>query len=329
MSEEGRPSAGQSRKMRIVTDINHYHTGSRSAVAIGKFDGVHLGHRKLLREILDRRSEGVRACVVTFDPLPEVFFGISDGGALSTREEKRRLFDRIGVDTLIELPFNRQTASMDPEVFVREILCGRLNACAVVAGPDLSYGDRGKGDFALLQRLAPSCGFEAVEIEKAVHHGKDISSTMIRELVREGKMEEVTECLGEPYRILGTVLHGNAVGRTLGIPTVNQIPETDKLLPPRGVYYSVAELDGRRYPGMTNIGVKPTVTNSGAMAVETHLYDYSGDLYGRVLSVCLLTYRRPEMRFSGVDELRATMEADLAAGRTYHAARRQGAPERE
>ena len=338
--------------MRIVTDIYQYHTNSRSAIAIGKFDGVHLGHRKLLREILDRRqapdsadrglgdasvsgrdgimnstpaSDGrdcrrpcTRACVVTFDPLPEVYFGTADGGTLSTREEKRRLFDRIGIDTLIELQFNHKTASMEPEGFVRDILCGRLNACAVVAGPDLSFGDRGRGDFALLKEMAGECCYDAVEIEKAVHNGRAISSTMIRSLVRAGKMEEVTACLGEPYRILGTVIHGNAVGRSLGIPTVNQIPETDKLLPPRGVYYSLVELDGRTYPAMTNIGVKPTVTNSGAMAVETHLYDYTGDLYGRVLSVSLLTYRRPEMRFSGIDELRATMQADLAAGRMYH-----------
>ena len=304
--------------MRIVTDLDQFHTRSRTAVAIGKFDGVHLGHRHLLREVLQRKEQGLRACVLTFDPLPEVFFGVAGGGTLSTREEKRRLFDRIGIDLLVELPFNQKTASTDPKVFVKDFLCGKLHAGMVVAGPDLSFGDQGRGDFALLREMAPKYGFTAVEIEKEMHGTEAISSTMIRNLVREGRMEEAAECLGEPYRILGTVLHGNAVGRTIGIPTVNQIPETDKLLPPRGVYYSLAEVDGKQYPGMTNIGVKPTVTDSGAMAVETHLYDYTGDLYGRVLAVSLLTYRRPEMRFSGIDELRATMEADLEAGRAYH-----------
>ena len=303
--------------MRIVTNLDQFHTRSRAAVAIGKFDGVHLGHRRLLREVLQRKEQGLRACVLTFDPLPEVFFGTGEG-TLSTREEKRRLFDSIGIDLLVELPFNQRTASTDPEVFVEDILCGKLHAGVVVAGPDLSFGDRGRGNFDLLREMAPAYGFTAVEIEKEMHGAEPISSTLIRSLVREGRMEEAAVCLGEPYRILGTVLHGNAVGRTIGIPTVNQIPESDKLLPPRGVYYSLAEVDGRQYPGMTNIGVKPTVTDSGAMAVETHLYDYTGDLYGRVLSVSLLTYRRPEMRFSGVEELRAAMEADLAAGREYH-----------
>lgn len=134
-------------------------------------------------------------------------------------------------------------------------------------------------------------------------------------------MEEVRACLGISYQILGTVLHGNAIGRTIGIPTVNQIPEADKLLPPHGVYYSTVLLDGKEYPGMTNIGVKPTVSRTGALTVETHLYDFRGDLYGRVITTSLLTFRRPERKFSGIDELKQTMQKDLAAGREYHGIR--------
>lgn len=303
--------------MEIVTSLAQFHMEEKTAVAIGKFDGIHLGHRKLLGEILNRQ-DGLASCVVTFDPLPEVFFGTLEGGVLSTREEKRRAFDEMGVDLLVELPFDAAMAATDPSCFVREILCKRLRAGVIAAGPDLSFGDRGRGDFALLRRMEKECGFTTVEIGKEEYHGTDISSTLIRGLVREGKMEEVTACLGAPYQVLGTVLHGNAIGRTIGIPTVNQIPESDKLLPPHGVYYSRVLLDGREYPGMTNIGVKPTVSKTGALTVETHLYDFHADLYGRVITTSLLTFRRPEKKFSGIEELEKTMETDLSAGRKYH-----------
>ncbi len=302
--------------MQIITDLSQFHTTVKTAVTIGKFDGLHRGHRRILEEILQK--DGRIPCVVTFDPLPEVFFGRLDGGVLTTREEKRRAFDRAGVELLVELPFGREMASMEPERFVREILQGRLHAGLVAAGPDLSYGDLGRGDFALLRKMAPSCGFVTREIGKVEYKGQDISSTLIRNLVREGRMEEAADCLGGPYQVLGTVLHGNAVGRTIGIPTVNQIPESDKLLPPRGVYYSTVHVDGRDYPGMTNIGCKPTVSCAGAVTVETHLYGYTGDLYGRVITTSLLSYRRREQKFSGMEELRETMERDLRAGLQFH-----------
>lgn len=306
--------------MEIITNLSQFCISEKTAAAIGKFDGIHRGHRRLLGEILGRR-DGLASCVVTFDPLPEVFFGTLKSGVLSTREEKRRAFDRMGVDYLVELPFDGKMAGMDPERFVREILCEKLHAAVIAAGPDLSFGDRGRGDFALLRRMEKECGFQTVMIGKEEYQGQVISSTLIRKLVQEGRMEEVRKCLGMPYQVLGTVLHGNAIGRTIGIPTVNQIPEADKLLPPHGVYYSSVLLDGKEYPGMTNIGVKPTVSKTGALTVETHLYDFHGDLYGRVITTSLLTFRRPERKFSGIDELKQTMQKDLAAGREYHGIR--------
>ncbi len=302
--------------MQIITDLTQFHTDRKTAVTIGKFDGLHRGHKRLLQEIL--QAGDLVPCVVTFDPLPEVYFGCLEGGLLSTREEKRRAFDKMGIELLVELPFGKEIAGMEPEYFVTHILQGKLHAGLVAAGPDLSYGDKGRGDFGLLRRMSECCGFVTCEIGKEEYKGREISSTLVRSLVREGQMEEAKECLGAPYQILGTVLHGNALGRTIGIPTVNQIPESDKLLPPRGVYYSTVTLDGKEYPGMTNIGSKPTVSSSGAVTVETHLYDYEGDLYGRVITTSLLNYRRGEHKFSGVQELEETMQKDLAAGREYH-----------
>ena len=307
--------------MRIISGTTDFRIGEGTAVAIGKFDGLHLGHRKLLSEILRQKEDGLKAAVFTFDPSPEVFFGMNPARELSTNEEKRDLFREIGIDILVEFPFNKETAAISPEDFVIDILCGRMNAKFVAAGTDLSFGSMGKGNFTMLSSLARHMGFETCKIDKIERNGKVISSTLIRELVEEGNMEEAAACLGAPYKITGKIVHGRALGRRIGIPTLNQMPPTDKLLPPFGVYYSEVKADGRIFKGITNIGIKPTVTNDNQVTVETSLYDFSGDLYGETAEVSLLTFRRPEMRFSGVSELKKTMEKDIRAGEIYHGLR--------
>ena len=304
--------------MRIISGTTQFRIEEGTAVAIGKFDGLHLGHRRLLEEILRQKEDGLAAAVFTFDPSPEIFFGMNPSRELSTNEEKRALFREIGVDILVEFPFNRMTAATTPEDFVIDILCHRMNARFVAAGTDLSFGAMGKGNFALMSSLSRHLGFEARKIDKIERNGKVISSTLIRRYVEEGNMEEAAACLGAPYRITGKIVHGRALGRRIGIPTLNQLPPPDKLLPPFGVYYSEVKADGRIYKGMTNIGTKPTVSEEPKVTVETYLYDFDGDLYGETAEVGLLTYRRPEKRFSGVMELRKTMEEDILAGKIYH-----------
>ena len=304
--------------MRIISGTTQFRIEEGTAVAIGKFDGLHLGHRKLLREILRQKEDGLKAAVFTFDPSPEVFFGMNPARELSTNEEKRELFREIGIDILVEFPFNKATAAITPERFVIDILCGMMNAKFVAAGTDLSFGAMGKGNFELMSSLARHLDFEACKIDKIERNGKVISSTLIRDLVEKGDMEEAAACLGEPYKITGRIVHGRALGRKIGIPTLNQIPPADKLLPPFGVYYSEVRADGRTFKGMTNIGIKPTVTDEHRTTVETYLYNFSGDLYGEYAEVKLLTFRRPEHRFANVEELRKIMQNDIRAGEIYH-----------
>ncbi len=304
--------------MEIISGTTDFHSEVGTAVAIGKFDGLHVGHRKLLNEIAKQKERGLKSVIFTFDPLPEVFFGMKLSQELSTSEEKRKLFEEIGIDLLVEFPFNRETAATPPDTFISEILCGKLNAKFIAAGPDLSFGDRGRGNFDLLRSMETVFHYETKMIDKVELEGNVISSTLIRQLVKEGKMEQAAACLGSPYHIQGTIVHGRALGRRIGIPTLNQIPQNDKLLPPFGVYYSIVEVDGKRYKGMTNIGMKPTVSDENKPTVETYLYDFSGNLYGEMATVYLLTYRRPERKFSGIDELRTTMQADIEAGKIYH-----------
>lgn len=304
--------------MQIISETTDFQIGRDTAVAIGKFDGVHMGHRKLLAEILKQKEDGLLAAIFTFEPSPEVYFGMSPSRELSTKEEKRAMFEEMGIDILVEFPFNRETAAISPEDFVLKILVGKMHTRFVAAGTDLSFGDRGRGNFTLLNSLARHYGFETKMIDKVERNGKVISSTLVRSLVEKGEMEEAAACLGSPYSITGAIVHGKALGRRIGIPTLNQTPPSDKLLPPFGVYYSTVKVDGQTFKGMTNIGIKPTVTDEKRTTVETHLYDFDGNLYGEFAQVDLLTFRRSERKFSGIEELRETMEADIEAGRKYH-----------
>ena len=311
--------------MDIITNLNELENVKPSAVAIGKFDGFHLGHRELLARLTRQRRNGLQTLIFTFDPSPEQFFSGGKLKELSTRQEKLSLFERMGIDTVVEFPMNAETAATDPEYFIREVLVRKLNARYIVAGPDLSFGAQGRGNFELLDRLAAECGYETCRISKVQYLDEEISSTRVRKLVHEGKMEEATGCLGMPYAVCGTVAHGKELGRSIGIPTINILPEEPKLLPPFGVYYSsvrvfwngFGDLSSKSFRGMTNIGMKPTVTKDRKICAETYLYDFDGDLYGKDVEISLLTYRRPEKKFSGLEELRAAMEEDVAAGREF------------
>lgn len=317
--------------MKIIENTTEINIGEETAVAIGKFDGFHTGHRKLLGRLGECRGGGLKSVVFTFVPSPAVFFSKQASGAvqamkvreLSTLAEKRRIFERAGIDYLIEYPFCQEIADMEPEVYIKDVLVDRLNAKCIVAGEDVSYGRHGDGDCRLLQEKAPVYGYKVVIIDKVLYEGREVSSTYVRGEVRKGNMELAAELLGAPYYVSGEIIHGRQLGRTMGMPTVNLLPAEEKLLPPKGVYYSFVRFDGSRgdgktLPAITNIGTKPTVDNRSVMGVETYIYDFDADVYGAEMEVGLLHYKRPEMQFDGVEALKAQMAVDLAEGRVYH-----------
>ena len=304
--------------MQIIRDTTDYVSPGETAVSIGKFDGVHLGHRRLLEELLDQKEKGLLATVFTFDPYPEIFFGFGSKQILTTLEEKEQIFEKMGIDILVEFPFNAISAATPSREFVTRFLCSHLRARFIAAGPDLSFGDHGRGNFDLLAQLAPEYGYTAKKIEKVIMDDQVISSTLVRRLISTGEVTTAARYLGEPYMIRGKIVHGKRLGRRIGIPTLNQVPPEDKLLPPFGVYYSDVLIGKEKYCGMTNIGVKPTVSDEKRVTVETYLYDFEGEIYGETATVQLLTHRRPEMKFTSVEELKTTMEHDIQAGREYH-----------
>ncbi len=307
--------------MKIIENTTEFYIEEATAAAIGKFDGFHRGHQKLLGQLRQQQEQGLKSVVFTFVPSPAAFFSRSPVKELSTIAEKRRIFEKAGVDYLIEYPFHQEIADMEPEVFVKEVLAGRLRAKCVVAGEDVSFGKKGAGNYHLLQELASNCGYQVILIEKVSYQDKEVSSTYVREEVRKGNMELAAQLLGTPYHVGGEIIHGRQLGRTIGMPTVNLLPPSEKLLPPKGVYYSYVVLHGgeeNKLPAITNIGTKPTVDDRCMMGVETYIYNFDQDVYGEELEVYLLKFKRPEMCFDGVDALKRQMAKDLAEGKQYH-----------
>lgn len=302
--------------MHIIENTTEFQLDRPGAVAIGKFDGIHLGHQKLIQKIIEQKAKGYLATVFTFDTSAAAFFG-GEEKELTTREEKRIVFEKMGVDVLIEFPLNRETAATEPVEFVQRYLVSQMQAAYICAGTDLSFGRRGAGNYELLQQYADSYGYQVELIDKVRMDGEEVSSTRVREAVRTGQMEAAARMLGTPYSVSGTVEHGRRLGRTLGMPTANLLPEQDKLLPPNGVYYSKVLMGGRIYRSITNIGCKPTVSENHIMGVETYLYDFAGDIYGKDITVQLLAFRRPEMKFDGVVSLKGQMQKDIAAGQIF------------
>lgn len=300
--------------MKIIEKTTEFHLEKPSAVALGKFDGIHLGHRRLLEKVLEQRRRGLQAVVFTFDTSAASFFG-GEEKELSTREEKRAAFAQMGIDVLIEFPLNPDTAATQPLTFVTRYLAEQMQTVYLCAGPDISFGKGGAGDYALLAAYAETCGYQVELIDKVRVDGKVVSSTRVREAVRAGEMEAVTRMLGAPYSVNGRVVHGRELGRRLGMPTANLLPEDRKLLPRNGVYYSRIFLDGGIYRGISNVGCKPTVSDDKVMGVETYLYDFSGEIYGRDITVELLAFRRAERAFASVEALQSQIEEDVAAGR--------------
>lgn len=304
--------------MQIIQGTTDFALSQKSVVTIGKFDGLHLGHQKLFDRVLAQKKRGISSVIFTFEPAPEAFFSGKAIKGLMSREEKLAAFAQMGIDILIEFPLNKETAATEPEYFVREYLTNKLRAAVIIAGTDISFGNKGAGNAALLRELSEECGYQVEIIDKVSIDGEEVSSTLTRETVRMGDMKKAAVLLGSPYSVCGVVAHGRQLGRKLGMPTVNLLPPEEKLLPPNGVYYSYVWFQGMRYPAISNVGHKPTVSDERAIGVETYLYDFTEEIYGKKITVELLDFKRAEMKFDGVEALRQQMSRDIAEGRVFH-----------
>lgn len=289
----------------------------RTAITLGKFDGLHRGHQLLLNKVLSQKAKGLTSVMFTFSSHPHNVLFHKDIKLIYTLNEKRILLEKCGIDVLISYPFTEETISMEAYDFVKDILIGQLDAKMIVVGKDFRFGHNREGDINLLEKLSKEFGFELVVFDKLAIKNITVSSTLIKKAILDGNLEYANHLLASPYMVVGKVKHGRKIGRTLGFPTINIIPTASKLLPPNGVYASNSNINGRMYPGITNIGYNPTVGKTKQKQVETFLFDFNGDLYGKTIFVQILSMFRPEYKFDNIDLLKEQINKDIINGKTY------------
>ena len=287
-------------------------------VALGNFDGVHLGHQEVLRRAVEEgRRTGLRVVAATFQPHPRAVLGAGEPPRLLTPIDLRReVLRRYGAEDVVEIPFDRELSRKSPAQFVRDVLVGDMGAAVVVVGENFRFGHRAAGDFGDLHRLMREMGGEAVAVKvRSIGEQAGISSTRIRALISEGRVEEAAGLLGRAYVLRGEVVVGDRRGRTIGFPTANVLPKAEAVVPAFGVYAGFVLAGDQRYAACTNVGVAPTFARTEDR-VEAYLLDFEGDLYGRVVDVGFTHRIRGEKKFSGIDELKAQIQRDVEVARS-------------
>ncbi|MCY4046837.1 MAG: bifunctional riboflavin kinase/FAD synthetase [Candidatus Dadabacteria bacterium] len=285
--------------------------GMKAAVALGNFDGVHRGHRKIISALKSKALEhGAQSCAVTFYPHPQKIVRDRSVRLLMPFGERLRLLEETGVDMAVKLEFTKELSLLSPERFIKEVMVDGAGMKAIVVGPRFGFGNRRRGDVEMLKTLGERFGFETVVIEPAMEGGGRVSSTAIREFVLGGRMEEASRMLGYRYHIRGVVAQGEKRGREIGFPTVNL--QTDwEMLPKPGVYATLTAVEGAgSRPSISNVGSRPTF-GGGATVIESHLLDTGGDFYGRQAVVEFVERVRDEKKFASGDELSRQIEKDI------------------
>ena len=295
--------------MIYFRDTLDFRVEENTVLTIGKFDGLHMGHKRLLEEVDKKKKEGLKSAIFTFDISPQNSIYHTNNRVLTTNDEKHLVFENVGIDYFVECPFTDYVRNLEAEEFIY-MMVDRLKVKCFVVGTDCGFGHNRSGNCKVLEKYADEYGYEVVVVEKKQYEGRDISSTFVREELEAGNIEKANMLLGYPYFFMGKVEGGNHIGRTIGFPTINQLPPDEKLIPPYGVYASHIVIDDKVYEGVTNIGVKPTIAGENRCGIETNIFDFSGDLYGRTLKVRLFSFIRPETKFGGVDELKEQIAKD-------------------
>ena len=303
-------------------DVIHFPDDARPAhwkqpvLALGNFDGLHRGHRKILDRLQrvagERRASSV---VMTFDPHPpRVVRPDKAPPLLMTKAQKLEALAQAGIDGAAIVRFTHEVSQWDPETFVRTVLVEWLRVSEVWVGANFLFGRDRSGNFSLLRTLGARYGFKAEKIDPVRYKDFVVSSTRVRRLITEARVDEAAALLGHPYVIDGVVIRGAQRGRTMGFPTANLCSDNE-LLPPHGVYATNAILDGIVMPSVTNIGTRPTVDSSGQTSVETHIFDLDRDLYGATLRLAFIQRLRDERAFDSLDLLKSQIAADCARAR--------------
>lgn len=311
--------------MEIITSLDQLNITDKTSVALGNFDGIHIGHREVFRAALDAANEkDLKSLCFTFSNHPFNFIlrrDDSDPDAVKlicTEDEKIALIEEIGFDILANVPFDEHIMKMQAHDFFSDIVIDKLNAAHVSVGFNYTYGARATGRPDTLRGECEAAGIGVSIHDAVIVDGDVVSSTLIREMIATGNMEMTAKLLGRPYSFTGTVKHGKRLGSRMGIPTIN-IPAPDRqMLPPNGVYFSRILIDGETYSSVSNIGVNPTVNDDRRRkTIETNIFDFDDDAYGREVTVYFDHFSRGERKFRNQEELFAQIARDCENAQNY------------
>ncbi|HWP00247.1 MAG TPA: bifunctional riboflavin kinase/FAD synthetase [Methylococcus sp.] len=307
--------------LRIIHGLAGAYTPPGCVATIGNFDGVHRGHQQLLVDLArEGRDRGLPVTVILFEPQPrEFFFPERSPARLTLLPEKLVRLASLPVDWVLVLRFDARLAELAPEEFIRRILVERLHVRHLIVGDDFRFGRNRTGDTELLRRTGKRLGFSVSATASVTRQGRRISSTWIREALSAGDLATASELLGRPYSVCGRVVHGDKRGRHLGFPTAN-IALRRKNIPVQGVFaVTMSGIATHALPGVANVGTRPTIDGGSQAVLETHLFDFANDLYGRRVEVTFHRKLRDERRFATLQELREQIGRDVVAARGYFA----------
>lgn len=299
--------------MKVFRGLESLEKLKKPIVTTGTFDGVHLGHQKIISRLKDVASENdAETLLITYHPHPRlVIQPDSNIELLTSIEERIQLLDKYGLDNLLILPFTKEFSRLTSTEFIRDIIVNSIGTHKLVIGYDHQFGRNREGSFEHLKEYAPLYGFEIEEIEAKDIDNVNVSSTKIRKALHEGEIEKANLYLGHHYSLSGTVVEGNQIGRDIGFPTANiHIEEKHKLIPLKGVYAVSVEYDGLIKKGMLNIGTRPTINNEGGQSIEVHILEESQNLYGKNLVLKLIKRIRSEVKFESLEDLKNQLEQD-------------------
>ncbi len=304
--------------MRLFHGTDNADIHRPTVLTLGVFDGLHLGHQLIMRTVVERaHAADAVPTVITFDPHPRaVLHPASSPPLLQTLDQKVEGFGVLGIEQTIVVPFTKEFSLVPAEDFLRDVVHERLHAKEVYLGKGFAFGHNREGHIDLLRRVSAQLGFLAEEVPEVSLRSRRVSSSRIRELLAQGKVNLARRMLGRPYGVEGRVVRGDERGHTLGFPTANLRPQ-NRVIPARGVYVTGSLIEGQWRRSVTNIGIRPTFAADSEPSVETFVMDWSGDLYGDVIRVRFLHRLRNETRFGSVAELREQIENDVRRARNY------------
>ena len=304
--------------MEIIELLNYKEIRFQTAIALGNFDGIHIGHQELIKSVVAKSKElGIKSSLLLFKEHTKAIIDNSKPYMITNNYQKFNIARELGVDIVYLIDFNSELMSLSPEEFVKDIIIDKMNGKLVIVGFDYRFGHKASGDTTFLKELSEKHKFDLLIVNPVLKNEKIVSSTGIREMISLGKMYDVSKMLGRPYSIIGTVVHGKNRGNKLGFPTANIKPVDNYIIPKTGVYFTNTTIENKKYISATNIGYNPTF-NENILKIETYILDFTGDLYDKSIEIEFIDFLRDDIKFDNKEALINQMEEDIKLIKNRH-----------